>query len=80
MLSFVSEYFYVYMMKHGFLEYVKSNGKTIPANFPSSGNIMGMALVIILGTLLVNALIILIQGIMIKNDSTHKIVMIVCSV
>ncbi len=68
MLSFVSEYFYVYMMKHGFMQYVESNGKTIPENFPSSGNILSMALVIILGNLLVNALIILIQGIMIKND------------
>lgn len=68
MLSFISEYCYVYLMRHGMLDYIESNGKEIPANFPSGDILVLMALVIIVATIFVYAMIILLQGILIKQD------------
>ena len=68
MLSFISEYCFVYLMRHGMLDYIESNGKEIPANFPSGDILALMVLVIIVATIFVYAMIILLQGIFIKQD------------
>ena len=68
MLSFISEYCFVYLIKYGILEYIGSNGKQIPANFPSSSILTLIMLVIFLSTIFVYAMIILLQSILIKQD------------
>ncbi|MBK2027118.1 hypothetical protein IB642_01945 [Allofrancisella guangzhouensis] len=68
MLSFISEYCFVYMMQHGMAEYIESGGKTIPSNFPSA-NVLGlMVLIIMVATVFVYAMIILLQGLFVKNQ------------
>ena len=68
MLSFISEYCFVYLMRHGMLDYIESNGKEIPVNFPSGDILALMILVIIVATIFVYAMIILLQGLIIKQD------------
>ncbi|WP_051686740.1 hypothetical protein [Francisella sp. W12-1067] len=68
MLSFISEYCFVYMMQHGMAEYIESGGKTIPVDFPSANVLSFMVLVIMVATIFVYAMIILLQGIFIKNQ------------
>ena len=71
-LSFISEYCFVYLMRHGMLDYIESNGKEIPANFPSGDILALMVLVIIVATVFVYAMIILLQGILIKQDMKNS--------
>ena len=72
MLSFISEYCFVYLMRHGMMDYVESNGKDIPANFPSGDVLALIVLVIIVATIFVYAMIILLQGILIKQDMKNS--------
>jgi len=72
MLSFISEYCFVYLMRHGMMDYVESNGKEIPANFPSGDVLALMVLVIIVATIFVYAMVILLQGILIKQDMKNS--------
>ena len=72
MLSFISEYCFVYMMQHGMLSYIESNGKEIPANFPSGDILALILLVIIIATIFVYAMIILLQGILIKQSMKNS--------
>jgi hypothetical protein len=72
MLSFISEYCFVFMIQHGMLDYIKSNGKNIPANFPSGEILALMALVVIVATIFVYAMIILLQGILIKQEMNNS--------
>ncbi len=71
-LSFISEYCFVYLMRHGMLDYIESNGKDIPVNFPSGNILAFMVLVIIVATIFVYAMIILLQGILIKQDMKNS--------
>ncbi|BCD90528.1 hypothetical protein fh0823_06670 [Francisella halioticida] len=68
MLSFISEFCLVYLMRHGMSEYIESGGQTIPDTFPG-GNILAlMILIIMVATIFVYAMIIILQGIMIKHE------------
>ncbi|MED7789202.1 hypothetical protein [Francisella sp. 19X1-34] len=68
MLSFISEFCLVYLMQHGMAEYIESGGKNLPDNFPG-GNILAlMVLVIMVATIFVYAMIIILQGIMVKHE------------
>ncbi|QIW10005.1 hypothetical protein [Francisella sp. LA112445] len=68
MLSFISEFCLVYLMQHGMAEYIESGGKNLPDNFPG-GNILAlMILVIMVATIFVYAMIIILQGIMVKHE------------
>ncbi|API86644.1 hypothetical protein [Francisella uliginis] len=67
-LSFISEFCLVYLMQHGMAEYIESGGKTMSDNFPG-GNILAlMVLIIMVATIFVYAMIIILQGIMIKHE------------
>jgi len=68
MLSFISEYMSVYLLNHGLVEFVQSNGETLPANFPSSDIILMMVITIILATLFVYGMIIILHGIYSKQS------------
>jgi hypothetical protein len=59
-------------MRHGMLDYIESNGKEIPVNFPSGDILALMILVIIVATIFVYAMIILLQGILIKQDMKNS--------
>ncbi|WP_150466257.1 hypothetical protein [Francisella sp. SYW-9] len=68
MLSFISEFCLVYLMQHGMAEYIESGGKSLPDNFPG-GNILAlMILIIIVATIFVYAMIVILQGIMVKHE------------
>lgn len=72
MLAFISEFCMVYMMNHGMLEFIKSDGKEIPANFPSGDVLALMMVVIVVATIFVYAMILLLQGILVKQDMKHS--------
>ncbi|QLE78614.1 hypothetical protein FLM55_02185 [Francisella sp. Scap27] len=67
MLSFISEFCMVYMMNHGMLEFIENEGKEIPANFPPGEVLALMMIVIVVATIFVYAMILLLQGIFIKQ-------------
>ncbi|MED7819028.1 MULTISPECIES: hypothetical protein [unclassified Francisella] len=68
MLSFISEFCFVYLMQHGMAEFVESGGESLPDNFPG-GNILAlMVLIIMIATIFVYAMIIILQGIMVKHE------------
>lgn len=72
MLSFISEFCMVYMMNHGMLEFIENDGKEIPANFPSRDVLALMMIVILVATVFVYAMILLLQGILIKQDMKYS--------
>ena len=67
MLSFITEFSTVYLQNHGLNEVVKSQGKIIPNDFPSLSVIFIVMIIIMLCTIVTYSLIVLINGIKLKQ-------------
>ncbi|APC91744.1 MULTISPECIES: hypothetical protein [Francisella] len=68
MLSFISEFCFVYLMNHGMDKFIQSNGEVDVSQLPSANILVVMFLIIMIATIFVYAMIISLQGIMIKHE------------
>ncbi|NDT39193.1 hypothetical protein FWI37_06140, partial [Francisella tularensis subsp. holarctica] len=68
MLSFISEFCFVYLMNHGMDKFIQSNGEADVSQLPSGNILAAMFLIIMVATIFVYAMIIILQGIMIKHE------------
>ncbi|APD50796.1 hypothetical protein [Francisella hispaniensis] len=68
MLSFVSEFCFVYLMNHGMADYIQSGNEADISQLPSGNIIAIMFLVIVVATIFVYAMIVILQGIMVKHE------------
>ena len=67
MLSFITEFCMIYLQNHGLSEFVKSQGQTMPSNFPSLSIIIIGMIIIMLCTIISYSLIVLVNGIKLKQ-------------
>ncbi|MFV9972547.1 MAG: hypothetical protein AB8V06_06800 [Francisella endosymbiont of Hyalomma asiaticum] len=68
MLSFISEFCFVYLMNHGIDKFIQSNSEADVSELPSGNILVAMFLIIMIATVFVYAMIITLQGIMVKHE------------
>ena len=68
MLSFISEFCFVYLMNNGMDRYIESGGDTDISKLPAGNTLALIVLIIMVATIFVYAMVIIIQGIMVKDE------------
>lgn len=68
MLSFISEFCFVYLMNHGIDKFIQNNGEAGVSELPSGNILVAIFLIIMIATVFVYAMIITLQGIMVKHE------------
>ncbi|MBK2025739.1 hypothetical protein AB9G23_05325 [Francisella philomiragia] len=68
MLSFISEFCFVYLMNHGMADYIQSGNEADISQLPSGNILASIFLLIVVATVFVYAMIIILQGIVVKHE------------